>query len=136
MAGEFWFDGAQWAVISALLPRNQCGARRVDDYRVLSGIVHVLKSGCRWQDTPEVYGPSTTVYNRYRRWSIKGIWLKMFEALVEFDAGTFQAIDSTSAKAHRCAAGGKGGPKPRPSAVPAVAAPPKSTPSPIHSAAC
>ena len=136
MAGEFWFDDAQWAVISALLPRNQCGAHRVDDYRVLSGIVHVLKSGCRWRDTPEVYGPSTTVYNRYRRWSIKGIWLEMFEALVEFDAGAFQAIDSTSAKAHRSAAGGKGGPKPRPLAGPAAAAPPKSTPSPIRLAAC
>jgi transposase len=107
MAGEFWFDDAQWAVITPLLPANQCGAHRLDDHRILSGIVHVLKTGCRWQDTPAVYGPSTTIYNRYRRWSIKGVWLDMLTALVTFDAGTFQAIDSTPVKAHRSAAGGK-----------------------------
>jgi transposase len=136
MAGEFWFDDAQWAAISPLLPKNQCGAHRVDDHRVLSGIVHVLKAGCRWQDTPAVYGPSTTVYNRYRRWSNKGIWLEMLEALVKFDAGAFQAIDSTSAKAHRSAAGGKGGRNARPSAGRVAAGQPKSTLSPMPSAAC
>ena len=109
MAGEFWFDDAPWAVIAPLLPTNQCGAHRLDDRRILSGIVHVLKTGCRWPDTRTVYGPATTIDNRYRRWSVKGVWLAMLAALVTFDAGTFQAIDSTSVKAHRSAAGGKGG---------------------------
>jgi transposase len=54
MAGEFWFSDRQWAVIEPLLSRNQPGARRVDDRRVLSGIVHVLRSGSRWQDCPQV----------------------------------------------------------------------------------
>src|ERR1700722_9684064 len=69
MAGEFWLNEAQWEVIGPLLPKNQPGARRTDDRRVISGIVHVLKTGCRWQDCPAVYGPSTTVYNRFRRWT-------------------------------------------------------------------
>jgi transposase len=34
---------------------------------VISGIVYVLKTGCRWQDCPAAYGPSTRVYNRSRR---------------------------------------------------------------------
>jgi len=48
---------------------------------VISGIVHVLKTGCRWQDCPAIYGPSTTVYNRFRRWTMRGIWRRLFEAL-------------------------------------------------------
>ena len=65
MANEFWLSDDAWAVIEPLLPSNQPGARRVDDRRVISGIIHVLKSGCRWQDCPAAYGPPTTIYNRF-----------------------------------------------------------------------
>jgi transposase len=58
--GEFWLSEAQWRAIEPLSPKNQAGARRTDDRRVISGIIHVLKTGCRWQDCPAVYGPSTT----------------------------------------------------------------------------
>ena len=81
MAGEFWLSEAQWGAIEPLLPKNQLGARRTDDRGVISGIVHVLKTGCRWQDCPAIYGPSTTVYNRFRRWTMRGIWRRLFEAL-------------------------------------------------------
>ncbi|MEM6616577.1 MAG: transposase [Pseudomonadota bacterium] len=47
MAHLFWLSDAQWAAIEPLLPKNQPGARRVDDWRVNSGIIHVLKTGCR-----------------------------------------------------------------------------------------
>ena len=117
MAGEFWLSEAQWAVIEPLLPKNQPGARRTDDRRVISGIVHVLKVGCRWQDCPSVYGPPTTIYNRFRRWTMRGLWRRLFEALARAGPGDGQAIDSTTAKAHRSAAGGKGGPKRRRSAA-------------------
>jgi len=103
----------QWAVIDPLLPKNQPGAHRVDDRRVISGIIHMLKVGCRWQDCPAVYGPSTTIYNRFRRWTMKGVWRRLFVALVEFSPDDVQMIDSTSAKAHRSAGGGKGGAKSR-----------------------
>jgi transposase len=109
MAGEFWLDDQQWLAIEPLLPKNQPGARRDDDRRIISGIIHVLKSGCRWQDTPSAYGPPTTIYNRFRRWSIKGHWRRLFAALVELSPDDVQMIDSTTAKAHRSAAGGKGG---------------------------
>ncbi len=115
MTGEFWLDDRQWAMIEPLLPTNQPGAPRKDDRRVISGIIHVLKVGCRWQDCPVVYGPSTTVYNRFHRWSQRGIWQGLFTALVEVTPGGIQAIDSTTAKAQRASAGGKGGHKPRPS---------------------
>ena len=126
MANEFWLSDAQWAAIEPLLPKNQPGARRTDDRRVISGIIHVLKVGCRWQDCPAVYGPSTTVYNRFRRWTMRGLWRRLFEALTRMDLGDVHAVDSTTAKAHRSAAGGKGGPKRRRSAARAAAAPRKS----------
>ena len=74
MAREFWLSDRAWSAIEPLLPSNQPGARRVDDKRVISGIVHVLKSGCRWKDCPAAYGPPTTVYNRFNRWSRRGLW--------------------------------------------------------------
>ena len=115
MAGEFWLDDYQWAAIELLLPTNQPGARRTDDRRVISAIIHVLKFGCRWQDCPACYGPSTTIYNRFHRWSARGIWRQLFDALVKTNDTDIQMIDSTTAKAHRSAAGGKGGRRPRPS---------------------
>ena len=113
MAGEFWLDETQWSVIEPLLPQNQPGAHREDDRRIISGIIHVLKVGCRWQDCPAIYGPPTTVYNRFNRWAARGIWQRLFTALVQLEANGVQMIDSTTAKAHRSAAGGKGGPRSR-----------------------
>jgi transposase len=79
---------------------------------VISGIIHVLKTGCRWQDCPSVDGPPTTIYNRFRRWTMRGLWRRLFEALARAEAGEGQAIDSTTAKAHRSAAGGNVWPAP------------------------
>ncbi len=53
----------------------------MDDRRVISGIVHVLKSGCRWCDCPPEYGPATTIYNRFVRWARRGIWESLFREL-------------------------------------------------------
>ena len=128
MANEFWLSDAQWAAIDPLLPKNRPGAHRVDDRRVISGIVHVLKVGCRWQDCPSCYGPPTTIYNRFHRWSARGLWQKLFRTLVTASPNDVHMIDSTTAKAHRSAAGGKGGRRNRRSGARAAGARPKSTP--------
>jgi transposase len=88
------------------------GKARVDDRRIISGIVHVLKSGGRWIDAPPEYGPMKTLYNRYVRWAAKGIWVGLFQALAQADGPPDQVLlDSSAVKAHRSAAGGKGGEK-------------------------
>lgn len=133
MANRFWLSDAQWKAIEPHLPKNQPGARRVDDRRVLSGIIHVLQSGCRWRDCPAEYGPHTTLYNRWNRWSRRAVWRRLFEALREVSADAFHSIDSTTSKAHRSAAGGKGGRKRKLSAGLAVDARPRSTPSAMRS---
>ena len=76
--------------------------------------MHVLKSGRRWRGCPPEYGLAKTVYNRFRRWSDRGYWQKLFEAVT----GAAQvperaALDSTHVKVHRCAGGGTGGPNVR-----------------------
>src|SRR3954471_11714746 len=63
---RFWLTAEQFAKIAPHLPTDTRGKERVDDRRVISGIVHVLKSGGRWADAPrEVYGPKKTLYNRF-----------------------------------------------------------------------
>jgi transposase len=109
MADEYLINDKAWAAIEPLLPKVYAGARRKDDRRIISGIVHVLRSGCRWQDCPAVYGPSTTVYNRFNRWSRRGRWQGIFNALTETVANDTRSIDSTSIKVQRSAAGGEGG---------------------------
>jgi transposase len=106
----YWLSDAEWQRLEPLLPRGRRGAHRVDDRRVISGIVHMLRSGARWRDCPPDYGPYTRVYNRFNRWSRQGIWLMMFKA-VTGTTGVLSAaaIDSSHVKAHRSAAGGKGG---------------------------
>ena len=125
----YWLSDRAWAAIEPLLPRNQPGARRVDDRRVISGIVHVLRVGCRWQDCPPEYGPSTTIYNRFNRWSRRGLWGQIFAALVaRAELPEELSIDSTAVRAHRCAHGGKGGRKFKPSGARVAGRPRRSTP--------
>jgi transposase len=127
MSRLFWLSDEAWAAIEPHLPMNQPGARRVDDRRVISGILHVLKSGCRWKDCPADYGPPTTIYNRFNRWSRRQLWTRILDALVAKGVLALSAsIDSTYVKAHRTAQGGKGGPRRRPSARRAAARPPRS----------
>ena len=112
MGHLFWLSDDQWAVIEPLLPRNKGGAHRVDDRRVISGIIHILKVGCRWCDCPKEYGSSTTIYNRFNRWSRRQFWTDLVDALAASGAVTKStSIDSTYIKAHRSAHGGKGGRK-------------------------
>ena len=108
MAALFWLSDRQRAAIQPLLPTNQPGAHRVDDRRVISGIIHVPRIGCRWQDTPSAYGPPTTIYNRFHRWSQRSIWQGWFAGLAEVTPGGIHSIDSTTAEAQRAACGGKG----------------------------
>ena len=81
------------------------GVPRVDDLRVISGIIYVIKNGLRWSDAPAGYGPHKTLYNRFVRWSRKGVFNKIFESLVK-EGGTPERlmIDATHLKAHRTAA--------------------------------
>ncbi len=109
----FWLSDEQWEQIKPHLPTDVRGKLRKDDRRVISGIVHVLGSGGRWQDCPPEYGPPMTIYNRFARWAERGLWERLFRALAARGRSSeVQMIDSTHVKAHRSAGGGKGGAAP------------------------
>src|ERR1700726_204325 len=80
-ASLFWLSDEQWARIEPHLSTNQPGPEREDDRRILGGIMHVQRIGCRWKDCPSEYGPAKTIYNRFARWSERGIWQKMSTAV-------------------------------------------------------
>lgn len=126
---NFWLTDEQFRRLQPLLPTDTRGVPRVDDRRVISGIVQVLRSGCRWVDAPAEYGPRKTLYNRFVRWAAKGVWADVFHALAAAGGPPAQVLmDSSAVKAHRSAAGGKGGSGSRRSAARAAGGPPRSTP--------
>lgn len=135
MSDMFWLNEKQFARLAPHLPTDTRGKPRVDDLRVISGIVHVLKSGGRWVDAPSVYGPRKTLYSRFVRWAAKGIWTEIFHALASAGGSPAQVlIDSSAVKAHRCASVGKGGNSRRPLAAHAADEPRKLMRGPMASA--
>ena len=103
MSDQFWLSEEQLARIEPYFPLSH-GMPRVDDRKVISGIIHVIRNGLRWRDAPEVYGPHKTLYNRFIRWSRMGVFDKIFTALVEENGPPERLmIDATHLKAHRTA---------------------------------
>ncbi len=103
MSDHFWLSEAQLARIKRYFPLPH-GVPRVDDRKVISGIIHVIRNGLRWRDAPEDYGPHKTLYNRFIRWSKMGVFDQIFTALVaESGPPDRLMIDATHLKAHRTA---------------------------------
>lgn len=94
----------EWRVIEPLLPNKPRGVPRVDDRRVLNGIFWILRSGSPWRDLPERYGPCTTCYNRFRRWTKAGVWDRLMDAITDAYGGDVRMIDGTSVRVHHSAA--------------------------------
>ena len=102
---HFWLSDCQFARIQPLLPNKPRGVPRVDDRRVISGIIHVIRNGLMWRDAPACYGPHKTLYNRFIRWSEAGVFNRIFVDLAAESAATDTVmIDATHLKAHRTAA--------------------------------
>src|SRR5262245_62210464 len=107
---RFDLSDEEWALLVLLLPKNRKNAR-VDDRRILNAIFYVLRTGMPWRDLPERYGPYTTAYNRFNRWSRRGIWKRIVDELASKSRDSLYLIDSTIVKAHRSASGANGGEK-------------------------
>jgi putative transposase len=104
MSDLFLLTQTQFSRIRPYFPLAH-GVQRVDDLRVISGIIYVIKHGLQWKDAPKEYGPHKTLYNRFIRWSRMGVFNRIFAALAG-KAGTPDRlmIDATHLKAHRTAA--------------------------------
>ena len=104
MSDQFWLTPTQLNRIKPHFPLSH-GIPRVDDLRVVSGIMHVIRNGLRWRDAQKYYGPHKTLYNRFVRWSRLGVFDRIFASLAsERGAPEQLMIDATHLKAHRTAA--------------------------------
>ena len=103
MSNLYWLTEAQMERLRSYFPKSR-GRARVDDRRVLSGIIFINRNGLRWCDAPSEYGPSKTLYNRWKRWSDMGVFARIMMGLAEQapDNKTI-SIDATYLKAHRTA---------------------------------
>ena len=103
MSNLFWLTEAQIARLRPFFPKSH-GKPRVDDRRVLSGIIFINRNGLRRRDAPREYGPPKTLYNRWKRWSDKGLFAWIMDGLAsEAAAPKTVMIDATYLKAHRTA---------------------------------
>jgi len=101
MSDLFWLSTAQMRRIEPYFPLSH-GVARVDDRKVISGIIFVIRNGLRWRDAPKDYGPHKTIYNRFIRWSRLGVFNKILAA--KGGKPDQLMIDATHLKAHRTAA--------------------------------
>jgi len=101
----------QWARIEGLVPgkktdRGRSGA----DNRLFVDAVLWMARGCApWRDLPTDFGNWITVYTRFRRWTLSGVWESLFNALADDPDFEYVMIDATISKVHADAAGAKGG---------------------------
>lgn len=99
----------EWSIIEPLLPNKSRGVARVDDRRVLNGILWRFRTGSPWADIPERYGPYTTCYNRFVRWRKACIWDRLLQAVSEAYDGDIIMIDSSCVRVHQHGATAKRG---------------------------
>ena len=103
MSNLFWLTEAQMARLRPYFPKSH-GRPRVDDLRVLSGIIFINRNGLRWCGAPKEYGPTKTLYNRWKRWSDNGVFARIMVGLAAESAEHKTImIDATYLKAHRTA---------------------------------
>ena len=80
MSNLYWLSDEQMARLKPFFPKSH-GVPRVDDRRVLSGIIFINRNGLRWSDAAKEYGPAKTLYNRWKRWGDMGVFARMMEGL-------------------------------------------------------
>ena len=98
MTEMFLLSEAQMGRISSFFPLSH-GVPRVDDRRVISGIIFVIRNGLRWRDVPASYGPHKTIYNRFVRWSEMGVFGRIFVELAKGGGETEEVVIDVSRRA-------------------------------------
>lgn len=102
----FYINDEAWAKLKPLLPLMKRGRKRINDRKIISGIVYVQRKGLEWQEAPAIYGPFKTLYTRFRRWKEKGVWDDIFKSLsANAAADDTIMIDSTTVRVQRSALG-------------------------------
>jgi putative transposase len=70
----------------------------------LEGVLWIVRTGSPWRDLPEGFGEWNSVFHRFSRWSDKGVWRRIFEAMSDDPDFAYLIVDSTIIRAHQHAA--------------------------------
>jgi transposase len=113
----------QWERIAPLVPgkKGDPGRAGEDNRRFVEGVLWIVRTGAPWRDLPDCFGKWFSVWKRFRRWALSGVFERLFQALSDEPDFEYALIDGTIIRVHRHATGAKGGLSIRPSA-PRVAA--------------
>ncbi|MGN0742664.1 MAG: IS5 family transposase [Candidatus Fimadaptatus sp.] len=114
MAGRYEVTNAEWERIKDHLPPERSGMKgrpRIDNRKMLNGMLWIIRTGCQWREMPERYGKWQSVYSRFRKWQKDGTIEHLYRELSKDADDEYVCIDSTIVKVHESAHGGeKGGP--------------------------
>ncbi|KTD03837.1 transposase [Legionella geestiana] len=99
----------QWEKIKDLLPgrKETVGVTAKDNRLFVEAVLYRYRAGIPWRDLPERFGDFRVIHTRHTRWSIKGIWERVFKALAEDADNEYGMLDSTIVRAHQYSAGAK-----------------------------
>jgi transposase len=105
----------QWQRIKDLLPgkKGDAGRTAKDNRKFIDAVLWVARTGSHWRELPASFGKWNSVFQRYNRWSGKGVWESLFKALSDDPDFEFVMMDATIVRAHQHSAGAKGGIKRR-----------------------
>lgn len=97
----------QWERINLFLPgrKETVGVTAKNNRLFVEAVLHRYRTGIPWRDLPECFGPWKTVYNRFSRWSKRGIWEILFTQLSDDQDNEYAMIDSTVIRAHQHSCG-------------------------------
>lgn len=101
----------QWNKIEGLIPGGLGRPPVVPDRVFINGVIWIARTGAPWRDLPDRFGSWKTIYNRFRNWAKRDIWLNIFRAVALNDDQVGGMLDASVVRAHQDAAGGRGGPK-------------------------
>lgn len=116
-------SNAQWERVAPLLPGKpgDPGRSAADNRLFLEAVFWIARTGVPWRDLPETFGPWNSVFRRFRRWTLKGVFESVFKAISGDPDFEYAMIDGTIIRVHQHGAGAKGGLKIRPSGARAAA---------------
>ena len=113
----------QWERLSAPVIGDERtrGSSGRDNRMFVEAVLWIVRTGSPWRDLPDVFGSWNSAFRRFSRWSRKGVWWRVFEAMSTDPDFEYLIVDSTIIRAHQHASGAKRGLKIRPLAGPAAA---------------
>ena len=104
----------QWQRIKDLLPgkKGDAGRTAKDNRKFIDAVLWVARTGSHWRELPTSFGKWNSVFQRYNRWSGKGVWESLFKTLADDPGNEYAAIGATIVRAHQHSAGAQKKPVP------------------------